>query len=93
MCLTLYGLRATLNHIHRFPHQAHIGGDAKIPTVIYYNREGQIQAMGAETTIDSTQDSADQEQWHKAEWCAVLGRVTILMFRYLNSQVQIALPP
>jgi len=57
---------------HRFPHQAHTGGDAKIPTAIYYDNEGQARAFGAETAIESTQEQAREEQWHKSEWCVLL---------------------
>ena len=58
-----------MNADHRFPHQSQIGGAAKIPTVIYYNKEGQIKAIGAETTLESVENTAEMEQWYKAVWC------------------------
>jgi len=38
--------------------------------VIFYDQEGQIRARGAETLMDSVRDTAEQEQWCEAKWCA-----------------------
>lgn len=34
--------------MYRFPGQGQSGGDSKIPTVIIYNKDGDVQAVGAE---------------------------------------------
>ncbi len=43
----------------------------KIPTVIYYDRNSRVQAIGAETLRDGIQEQAEDEGWVKAEWCVV----------------------
>lgn len=35
---------------HRFPCQDQVGGDSKIPTIIYYDKDGNVRAVGAEAT-------------------------------------------
>jgi hypothetical protein len=52
----------------RFPAQEHVGGDSKIPTIIYYDQEGEVCAVGAEATIEGIEQTAEDEGWTKAEW-------------------------
>ena len=52
----------------RFPAQERSGGDAKIPTVIYYDRDGTVRATGAEVLLESNIDMAIEQQWVKVEW-------------------------
>ncbi|KJA20620.1 hypothetical protein HYPSUDRAFT_141909 [Hypholoma sublateritium FD-334 SS-4] len=54
--------------ITKFPAQDHISGASKIPTIIYYDRNGDVRAVGAEAMRDGIQDQAEDEQWVKAEW-------------------------
>ena len=55
--------------VNRYPGQE--TGDAKIPTVIYYDQEGKPLALGAEEP--PLVDEDDDENWHdeplKLEWC------------------------
>ncbi|KAJ7137618.1 hypothetical protein C8R43DRAFT_1089388 [Mycena crocata] len=41
--------------VTRFPAQDHVGGDSKVPSVIYYDRFGSVRA-------------AEEEGWVKSEW-------------------------
>ncbi|KAF8901895.1 hypothetical protein CPB84DRAFT_1846607 [Gymnopilus junonius] len=54
--------------VTRFPAQEHVGGDSKIPTVIYYDKEGNVRAVGAEAMRDGIEDEAEDGEWTKAEW-------------------------
>lgn len=51
--------------VTRFP-----GGNgiSKVPTVIYYDQKGKVQAVGAETMSESVYETADVEGWVKSEW-------------------------
>ena len=50
----------------RYPGQ--VGGDAKIPTILYYDKSGDVRAAGAETSTDKNQAEAAKNGWTKAEW-------------------------
>jgi len=53
---------------NRYPAQEQIGGDAKIPTILYYDELGNVRAAGAEVLIDYIQHEAEENGWIKAEW-------------------------
>lgn len=52
----------------RFPAHECISGGSKIPTIIYYDRQGKVKAVGAEALRDSIRETAKDEGWDKAEW-------------------------
>ena len=52
---------------YRFPGQEHIVGNSKIPSVIYYNKHGDLMAAGAEADSNSVIAQAEDEGWIKAE--------------------------
>ncbi len=52
----------------RYPAQEQVGGDAKIPTILYYDELGNVRAAGAEALGDNVQHEADENKWIKAEW-------------------------
>ncbi|KAF9449853.1 hypothetical protein P691DRAFT_790221 [Macrolepiota fuliginosa MF-IS2] len=54
--------------VTRFPGRVKVGGDAKVPTVIYYGSDGVPQAIGAETEREGIETLAHESQWEKAEW-------------------------
>ena len=56
----------------RFPAQEYISGASKIPTIIYYDAEGAVKAVGAEAVSESAIQSAEEEEWSKAEWFVAL---------------------
>jgi hypothetical protein len=45
-----------------------MGGDLKIPSVIYYDAQGTVRAAGAEATLPHTLIMAHREAWTKVEW-------------------------
>ncbi|KAK0434124.1 hypothetical protein EV421DRAFT_2088138 [Armillaria borealis] len=49
----------------RFPEQEHVGSDAKIPSILYYDKTGTVRAVGAEALKDSVLEQADEEGWFK----------------------------
>lgn len=55
------------NHIYRFPAQM-AGGDLKIPSILYYDRQGNLKAIGAEAAQPSIADQAEDKGWVKVEW-------------------------
>ncbi|KAF8901894.1 hypothetical protein CPB84DRAFT_909984 [Gymnopilus junonius] len=54
--------------VTRYPAQEHVGGDSKIPTIIYYDKEGNVRAVGAEAMREGIEDEAEDGEWTKAEW-------------------------
>lgn len=52
----------------RFPAHELNSGASKIPTIIYYDQEGQVRAVGAEATQDGIFEAAADGQWFKSEW-------------------------
>lgn len=52
----------------RYPAQEQVGGDAKIPTILYYDELGNVRAAGAEALSDNIQHEAEENDWIKAEW-------------------------
>jgi hypothetical protein len=51
----------------RFPGQEHVAGNSKIPSVLYYDREGNVMFAGAEADNASISSQAEDECWIKAE--------------------------
>ena len=64
----------TLRHIHaeahtnRFPGQEYTNGSHKIPTVMYYNSDGEVEAAGAETLSDEIIEKASEKGWSMVRW-------------------------
>jgi len=63
---------SNLCRLTRFPAQETISGASKIPTIIYYDKNGHVKAVGAEATKDGIYETAMDHGWVKAEWCAIL---------------------
>ena len=42
--------------------------DTKIPTVLYYDEDGEVRAAGAEAVSDGIRMEAEDERWACAEW-------------------------
>ncbi|KAJ3490198.1 hypothetical protein NLJ89_g11454 [Agrocybe chaxingu] len=53
--------------VTRFPANELINGASKIPTIIYYDKEGSVQAVGAEATREGIVELAEDNEWVKAE--------------------------
>ncbi|KAL1673479.1 hypothetical protein EV122DRAFT_282965 [Schizophyllum commune] len=54
--------------VNRFPAQEHAGGDSKIPSVLLYDKQGNVRAAGAETLQEDIMEIAFEEGWFKSEW-------------------------
>ncbi|KAF9234838.1 hypothetical protein BU15DRAFT_78672 [Melanogaster broomeanus] len=54
--------------VSRYPAQEHIGGDNKIPSILYYDQQGVVRAVGAETSQPHIIEQAEDENWVKLEW-------------------------
>ncbi|KZP28411.1 hypothetical protein FIBSPDRAFT_927551 [Athelia psychrophila] len=53
--------------VTRFPTQEAVGGDSKIPSILYYNSKGEVCAVGAEALQESVIEQAEEEEWLKLE--------------------------
>ncbi|PBK65402.1 hypothetical protein ARMSODRAFT_1022211 [Armillaria solidipes] len=51
--------------VTRFPSHEHVGREAKIPTVIFYDKEGNVRAVGAEALKQNIVEQAEEEGWVK----------------------------
>ncbi|KAF7982970.1 hypothetical protein HWV62_24558 [Athelia sp. TMB] len=54
--------------VTRFPAQEGVGGDSKIPSILYYDMQGQVRAVGAEALQESIIEQAEDNGWMKVEW-------------------------
>ena len=70
--------------LFRFPGQEHVVGSYKIPTIMYYDQEGNMTAGGAEAEGSAIIDLAEDYGWTKAELCA-LSSSSNLMLRIFNA--------
>ncbi|KAI6017318.1 hypothetical protein BKA83DRAFT_4326647 [Pisolithus microcarpus] len=52
--------------VTRFPHQGVVGDNCKIPTVIYYDKQGKVCATGIDDLEDFEPDEV--ENWTKVQW-------------------------
>lgn len=62
------GKEPEIQGVHKFPGQEIAGGNAKIPSVMYYSKDGRVRAAGAETERDGMDIVAEEEDWVKTEW-------------------------
>jgi N-formylglutamate amidohydrolase len=69
--LSVSGGLIVLTACHRFPAQEHVGGNSKIPSVIYYDKTGAVRAVGAEAFQQNVIEEAEDEGWDKVEWSAL----------------------
>ena len=51
----------------RFPGQEHQAGNPKIPSVIWYDRHGDVAKAGAEAEEQSNINTAEEQGWTKVE--------------------------
>jgi len=43
-------------------------GNSKIPTILYYDKQGDVCKVGAEANEEGIEQIAEEEEWTKAEW-------------------------
>ncbi|KAF8989882.1 hypothetical protein BDQ17DRAFT_1288292 [Cyathus striatus] len=73
--------------VTRFPAQEHVGGDSKIPTILYYDLDGNIRAAGAEAMKEGIEDMAEEEEWAKAEWFKLHMRPKTQSGSYISEKI------
>ncbi len=54
----------------RFPGQA-VGGGSKIPSVVCYDKNGKVVAVGSEADVETNHELLEVEGLIRAEWYAV----------------------
>ncbi len=64
--------------LFRFPSHEHVGNDAKIPTIMYYDQTGGVRAVGAEALKENIIEMAEDEGWVKYSECVLLYGIRIL---------------
>ncbi|KAL0064091.1 hypothetical protein AAF712_008951 [Marasmius tenuissimus] len=62
------GLPPMIEGVSKFPGQGKVGGDSKIPSIIYYDQEGKVRAVGAEATEGSFLEEAEDKEYIRVEW-------------------------
>ncbi|KAJ7578243.1 hypothetical protein C8J56DRAFT_969481 [Mycena floridula] len=64
------GIVPEIKSVTRFPAQEQVGGDAKIPSIIYYDEHGQVKGVGAEALElkDWVVENDQEDKWFLAEW-------------------------
>jgi len=45
-----------------------VGGDSKIPSILYYSQDGELRAVGAEALQEHIIEEAEDNEWIKLEW-------------------------
>ena len=63
----LLAINPSQSLLFRFPGQEHVAGNSKIPSVIYYDKEGKMMAAGAEADTTAVVSEAEDEGWIKTE--------------------------
>lgn len=54
--------------VARYPAQEHLGGDNKIPSILYYDQQHTVRAAGGEALQEHIIEQAEDENWAKVEW-------------------------
>ncbi|KAF5354269.1 hypothetical protein D9756_006964 [Leucocoprinus leucothites] len=86
------GREPDIKPVTRFPSRAKVGGDAKVPTVVYYDSDGTPRALGAETEREEIETLAEESQWAKAEWFKLHLRPKTRTTDFLDDEIP-PLPP
>ncbi|KAH7929514.1 hypothetical protein BV22DRAFT_1080689 [Leucogyrophana mollusca] len=67
-CLLDPGEVPKVQGVARYPAQEHVGGDSKIPSILYYDNHGAVRAIGAEALQEHIIEQAEEEGWTRLEW-------------------------
>ncbi|KAF8132021.1 hypothetical protein EV363DRAFT_1583618 [Boletus edulis] len=79
-----------ISGVTRFPATDHVGGNSKIPSIVYYDLEGVPRAFGGEALQESVIETAEDEEWVKVEWWKLHLRPKNLASNHVTDQ---DLPP
>ncbi|TEB26535.1 hypothetical protein FA13DRAFT_1888794 [Coprinellus micaceus] len=78
--------------VTKFPAHEQISGASKIPTIIYYDKAGNVCAVGAEALTEGIFETAEEEGWIKAEWFKMHIRPKNEASSHITARIP-ALPP
>ncbi|KAG0708560.1 hypothetical protein DFH29DRAFT_423264 [Suillus ampliporus] len=67
-CILDPGEVPVIRGVARYPAQEHVGGDSKIPSIVYYDLQGEVRAVGAEALQEHIIEQAEDEGWVRLEW-------------------------
>ncbi|KAG2116943.1 hypothetical protein DEU56DRAFT_931625 [Suillus clintonianus] len=67
-CMLDPGEVPVIRGVARYPAQEHVGGDSKIPSILYYDLQGDVRAVGAEALQENIIEQAENEGWVRLEW-------------------------
>ncbi|KIK43050.1 hypothetical protein CY34DRAFT_804214 [Suillus luteus UH-Slu-Lm8-n1] len=67
-CMLDPGEVPVIRGVARYPAQEHVGGDSKIPSILYYDLQGDVRAVGAEALQEHVIEQAENEGWVKLAW-------------------------
>ncbi|TFK26684.1 hypothetical protein FA15DRAFT_667159 [Coprinopsis marcescibilis] len=73
--------------VTRFPAHEQISGASKIPTIIYYDKGGNVCAVGAEAMREGIYEQAEDEDWVKSEWFKLHIRPKTDSSRQITAQI------
>ncbi|KAG6369907.1 hypothetical protein JVT61DRAFT_13374 [Boletus reticuloceps] len=79
-----------ISGVTRFPATDHVGGNSKIPSIVYYDLEGVPRAFGGKALQESVIERAEDEEWVKVEWWKLHLRPKNLASNHVTDQ---DLPP
>ncbi|KAG1792838.1 uncharacterized protein HD556DRAFT_1378586 [Suillus plorans] len=67
-CILDPGEVPVIRGVARYPAQEHVGGDSKIPSILYYDLQENVRAVGAEALQEHIIEQAEDEEWVKLAW-------------------------
>ncbi|KAG6332939.1 hypothetical protein ID866_6155 [Astraeus odoratus] len=67
-CILDPGEIPEIRGVARYPAQEQVGGDRKIPSILYYDQQHVVQAVGAEALQQHIIEQAEDENWIKVKW-------------------------
>ncbi|KIJ11257.1 hypothetical protein PAXINDRAFT_15797 [Paxillus involutus ATCC 200175] len=67
-CILDPGEIPQIHGVSKYPGQEDVGGNNKIPSIVYYDKQGSLRAVGAETQQQHIIELAANEQWTRLEW-------------------------
>ncbi|KAJ2936972.1 hypothetical protein H1R20_g123, partial [Candolleomyces eurysporus] len=87
------GRVSEIRPITRYPCQEHVGGDMKVPTVVYYDHLGKPRAIGAEALKEGIEVEAEEQGWVKSHWFKLHLRPKSTTWRARDEEPLPPLPP
>jgi hypothetical protein len=79
--------------VTKFPGQADGRGNAKVPSILYYDTSGNVKAVGSEALRRNVIEEAEENGWAKAEWWKLHLRPKHLASAHIKDNDIPPLPP